>query len=70
MLNKGLGTLGSDLLEIGHHKGHCTADSPKATAGTGCSVIDDCTSLDEDVQQSRAALGDRHPLRGTGGTSV
>lgn len=36
----------------------------------GCRDIDDCTSLDEDVQHNRTPLGDTHPLRGTGSVST
>ena len=65
-LKKGLGTSGSGFLEIGNNRGHTVVNSPEEIVGIGCRDIDDCTSLDEEVQHNRTPLGDMHPLRGTG----
>lgn len=65
-LNKGLGTSGSDFCEVGDHEKRREVNSLEEMVGTGYRVIDDCTSLDEEVQHNRAPLGDMHPLRGTG----
>ena len=43
---------------------------PEEMVGMGCSDIDDCISLDDDVQHNRTPLGDMHPLRGTGSVSA
>lgn len=65
-LNKGLGASESGVLENVDHEGCDTVDSPDIV-GTGCRDIDDCTSLDEDVQHSSTPFGDIQPLRGTEG---
>jgi hypothetical protein len=64
-LNNGLGTSGSGFREIGDHEGHSAVNSPEEIVGIRCRDIDDCTSLDEEVQHNRTPLGDMHPLRGT-----
>ena len=64
-LNEGFGTSGSDFLENGDHKESNTMNSPDIV-GTECSDIDDCISLDEEVQHKRTPFGDIQPLRGTG----
>ena len=69
-LNRGLGTSGSEFLEIGYHQGHNMVSLPEEMVGMGCSDIDDCISLDDDVQHNRTPLGDMHPFRGTGSVSA
>lgn len=65
-LNEGLGASESGVLENVEHEG-CNAVNSPDIVGTGCRDIDDCTSLDEDVQHSRTPFGDIQPLRGTEG---
>jgi hypothetical protein len=65
-LNKGLGASGSGFCEIGDHPERSAVNSPEEIVGIGCRDIDDCTSLDEEVQHNRIPLGDMHPWRGTG----
>jgi len=65
-LNKGLDVSGTGFSQIGYHEGHSVMNSPGEIVGMGWRVIDDCTSLDEEVQHNRTPFGDTHPLRGTG----
>lgn len=64
-LNEGLSTSGPDSLENGGYEEQSTVNAPEVV-GTGYSDIDDCTSLDEEVQHKRTPFGDIQPLRGTG----
>ena len=68
-LSEGLGTSKSSFLENRVHEWCSTIDIPE-TVGTGWRDIEDCTSLDEEVQHKRTPFGDMHPLRGTGGSSA
>jgi len=65
-LNEGLGVSGSGFDWVGYHEGYRVMNSPEEMVGMGWRVIDDCTSLDEEVQHNRTPLDDTHPLRGTG----
>ena len=48
-LNKGPGVSGSGYGRIGYHEKNRVINSPEEMVGMGWRVIDDCTSLDEEV---------------------
>ena len=62
---RGTWNVGVCFLENKNREEQITVNLPEIV-GTGCRDIDDCTSLDEEVQHKRTPFGDMQPLRGTG----